>query len=370
MRIDPPATPAHKWLTAAALGIALGCMGGASVSEVQAKGVYTVAKVKADATASNAVDAKKEALLLAEQKAIQTVFKRLAPFTAYERLPRVKSSLVQDMLANFSVRREANSATQYLATLDYEFSPRVVREFLGAHQIPFTDSQAPQITVIPVYIEGGAVVAHGRDPWRKAWVEMDLEHALTPIKLGHGTELSRDQVTAILEGDQAAFATLKEKQPGDTLVLAVAERTAQDNRLATRLYGVDAVGAIGLSRIDRVYGGDISAVAARAAKIALAVFEGRWKLTYSVPADEDGVAKLQTVGLTVEFAGLEQWQRIHARLARIPGIQAIEVKSLSARAAAITFRYAGDAQRLASQLAANNLTLQDAGGAWILRSNQ
>ena len=43
----------------------------------------------------------------------------------------------------------------------------------------------------------------------------------------------------------------------------------------------------------------------------------------------------------VPFSGLKEWQDIRARLSQIPGIQALEVNSLSPRMASITFDYAG-----------------------------
>lgn len=372
MRIAFPQQLPVKRISAIAAALALACgLWSGNAGDARAKGIYTVAKVKADATAADAVQAKKRALEEAEQRALQTVFKRLTPFSAYERLPRVKSTLVQEMLENLSVRRERNSTTQYLATLDYVFSPNAIRQFLTGHEIPYSDAQAPRIAVIPVFIQDGAVVSHGRDAWRKAWLELDLENALTPVKLArHGTDLKAEQVNAMLGGDREGFAALKEKYRSEALVLAVAEPAAEGGRLSTRLYGFDAVGPIALARAERVYGGDLKPAAARAAAISLAIFESRWKLTYSAPVDENGVASLQTVSLTVEFAGMKQWQVLRARIARIPGLQALEVNSLSARSADITFRYVGGARRLAAKLPAHKMVLHNAGGVLILRSSE
>ncbi len=330
--------------------------------------VYVAAKVSADATAKDAVTAKRRALATAEQRALEQVLKRLVPFGAYERLPVASASAIQGMLENFSVRSEQNSATRYIATLDYRFRAAQVRSFLQKHGIAFTEVQAPPVTVLPVYVEKGQVVSHGRDPWRQAWLALDLDHALTPVKLArHGSALTRETVEAIAGGDNEAFAALAEKHGTTTLVLAVAERAEDGARLATRLVGLDASGGLALARSDRVSAGDTAATARRAALVSLKIIEGRWKTTQAVPGDGEAAAR-HTVDLIVQFSGQAQWQEIKSRLARIPGVQALEVTSLSARSAAIRFRFPGGAPRLGGQLAAHNLRLDAQDGAWVLSS--
>ena len=73
--------------------------------------------------------------------------------------------------------------------------------------------------------------------------------------------------------------------------------------------------------------------------------------------------------LTVEFAGMQQWQKMRARLARVPGVQALEVTSLSARSGDVTMQYPGGVERLAQQISAYNLYLENVGNGWILRAN-
>lgn len=336
----------------------------------QKAGVYTVAKVKTDATAKDAVTAKKKALANAGQRALRTLFKRVAPYTAYDRLPAVKAALIDDMLENFSVRRERNSATQYLATLDYQFNADAVRQFLSGYNIPHSDIQASRIAVLPVYIEGDKVVATARDPWRGAWLALDLQHAITPVRLVRtGPSLNSEALASIFAGDAEAFGSLKAQYKAETLLLAVARATPDKRRIETRLYGFDAVGPLALARTDRVYDNDFNAASRRSALVSLRILEERWKITKTSPEATGGDAAQQPVIITVEFASLKQWQQIRAKLTRIPGVQAMEISSLSARSADITFRYPGGVQRLGGKLSAHNMVLSNIGGDWILRSN-
>ena len=52
----------------------------------------------------------------------------------------------------------------------------------------------------------------------------------------------------------------------------------------------------------------------------------------------------------------------------LAGVQAIEVNSLSARAASITFDFAGPFDRLQAELDRNGFALEDRNGTFVLRS--
>ena len=350
------------------LGAALAVMTAAPAA-AQAPGVYVVAKLAADAKANDAVAAKRQAMQQARRQAMQRLLKRITPYSAYARLPKIESALIQDLLEGFSVRRERNSATRYLATLDFTFRPRAVQQLLSGYGIPFTDRQAPTIRVLPVYLSGGKIQTGRADVWRRSWLGLDLSHALTPVNLAQPSpSLTPEAIKTVLSGDTQAYETLRGKYKSLTLVLAVAHVDDTDGRLVTQLFGFDQTGSISLLRRDRVPDGDLKGAAARAAEIALRIFEGRWKVTKAAVDGAGDGEGLLTVEMTVAFAGLQQWQEIRGRLARVPGVQALEVLSLSARSANVAFQFSGGADRLGQQLSTQNLVLQNAGSRWILRS--
>lgn len=330
--------------------------------------VYDVAKISVDATAKDAVQAKEKALAKGRQDALHILLKRITPMDAQERLPHVKSDIVENMLSGFAVRSEAFSGTRYIATLDYQFHPSAVQQLLSGYGLPVTAEQAPELKLLPLYVLDGKVQTGARDVWRKAWVGLDLSHALTPIELLQPASIDVQTVQAALAGDPTAFQAFSRQYGGDRLVLAVAE-PQQDGRLSTRLYGNDATGLIDLARSDRVFDNDLAGAADRAALVALGVFENRWKIRHSPGgADNEQVGGGMNVNVAVEFSSMRQWQDIYTRLGQVPGVQGLNVDALSARAATVTFQYAGGPDRLGQQLAQRGLTLDDQGGRWVLRS--
>ncbi len=117
-------------------------------------GAYTIANYPVDATAANAVAAKDQALAEGQQSAFRSLLKRIVPVTAYKQLTRVSGIKAADLISGVAVRSERNSATDYIASLDFSFQADAVRTALSRQGIPFVDEQAPPVTVITALLQG------------------------------------------------------------------------------------------------------------------------------------------------------------------------------------------------------------------------
>jgi Uncharacterized protein conserved in bacteria (DUF2066) len=361
---------------------------GLAISAFVAEGVaaedrpYAVAKLSVDATAKDAVAAKEMAMAEAEQRGIRVVLKRLVPFSAYAQLPDLQQQDVEEMVEGVAVRSEQNSTTRYLATLDVSFNEQAVKQLLQSYGIALSEARAPSISILPLVIEGDAVKSEGAEGWRQAWTEVDLAHSMTPANiLQPRPGLDVQTIKAILAGDARAYASMRSAYGDAPLVIAVGQ-PVDGGKFATRLVGADSVGPINFGRSDRIYGGDVKSAARNASAIAFGILENRWKEEQSGapqvtavrhedgtevrPGAEAGTAR--NVVADVEFAGLKDWQDIRARLMNVPGIQALEVNSLSARTASITFDYAGSLGHLQNELGQNGFSFDDRNGTFVLRA--
>ena len=365
MRFDS-VTLIASWLSAVCLTLFISCV----PARAQKQDVYTVAKLSVDIKAKDAVTAKGKALAIARTQALHTVFRRITPFNSFDRLPVLSPAAIEDMLAGFSVRRERNSATRYIATLDFKFQPEAVRKLLSGKDIAISDQQAGRITVLPVYISKGKIDQSGRDPWRTAWLGLDLQSAIVPVKLARaGPSFTMDRLSGILGGDLTAFVAMREKYKTKKLVLAIAEPAADGRTLTTRLFGFDLIGSVSLARNDPVYSGNMKSAARDAAEITLGIFAGRWKLMQT-PRSGSGIDTTPAdVDVVVEFSGMREWKAIRGRLVKIPGVNGLDIKSLSARTAQLVFKFPGGAEGLARAVPDHGLSMHGAGNAWILRGN-
>ena len=336
-----------------------GAGGGAAAQDV-----FTVANYPVEGRADNAVAAKDRALVEGQQAAFHSLLKRLVSVTAYSRIARLKDFRAGDLVEGVKVRSERNSTTEYFANLDFSFQAKGVRDLLRREGIAFTDAPAPVVTVIPVWREGTAAApAKAEVRWIDAWKNLDLEHALAPVRLeALKKEISTASLNALISGDGSAMRALVANYGSELVVVAIAERDASAKHLAVSLAGRDAVGAFSLRRTYRIDPSDPGYTSDLAAVVSLGVLEGRWKAIKIGDQTGAGAELL----IAVEFRGMSEWQDISRRLGATPGVEELEVAGLSARGARVTLRFPDGPERLVEVLARQGLALRNAGGNWTL----
>ena len=364
------------------LCLALGLM--AAPAQADDDTPYTVSKIAVDVTAKNAVAAKAKAMADAQKRGIDTVLRRVVPFSFSAKLPDLQPQQVETLVNGMAIRKEQYSTTRYIATLDVIFNEQGVKELLTSLGIPTSEERAPMISVLPLVIDGNKVKSLN-EPWRQAWLDLDLSHGLTPANvLQPRPELEAGMVRAVLAGDAGAFAAVQRDYGSAPLIIAVGQKV-EGGRFVTRLAGTDGVGRINYGRSGKL-SGTAPKAAQDAASFAYAVLENRWKATRAAPDpvaapvnyEEGSTPPPQAapqqgepgrlVTAVVVFAGLKEWQQIRGRLAQVPGLQRLEVNSLSARTASITFDYAGTLGHLQQVLGQNGFSFENREEAFVLRA--
>lgn len=363
--------------------------------------VFTVGNYPVEAKAENAVAAKDRALAEGQRAAFRSLLKRLVPVTAHSRLKNIRISRPGDLLEGIRVRSERNSPTEYIASLDFSFQPRAVRNLLQQEGLPFTEEQAPTVTIIPVWRTGTGTPPREEASWTNVWRGLDLVHALTPVKLMPlNPAIPADAVGALAGGDGAAIRGLVTATKSDLVLVALAEPDPGARKLNVTLSGRDAVGAFTLKRSYRIDASDPAYAAELAGVVSLGILEGRWKAiagpsqgrdappassarqTPYEPQQQQQVSAPPMPGpgrqpppvasggagmqVAVEFQGMAEWTDISRKLAAVPGIENLDVLGLSARGARVTFRYPDGPERLAQALSSQGLSLRQGSGGWTL----
>jgi hypothetical protein len=347
------------------LALLLLAAAGAEAQAASTDSVFTVGNYPVEARAENAVAAKDRALADGQQAAFRSLLKRLVPVTAYAQVRNLSAARAGDFIEGYRVRSERNSATEYIASLDFSFQPKAIRDMLRREGLAFTDQQAPALTVVAVRRSQAAAALESEGPWANHWKSLDLEHALTPVKLlGLKKEIAPQTLDALANGDGSAVRGLAAAYGSELVLLALAEQDSASGRLVVTLSGRDAVGALFLKRAYRLDAIDPAYTSELAAVVSLRILEGRWKAIKSrrEAASRDAVDML----IAVEFRGMSEWQEISRRLGATPGVEELEVAGLSARGARVTLRYAQGAEELANALARQGLSLRASGSNWVL----
>lgn len=374
---------------------------GPNAAEAADGRIFVIGNYPVEATASDAVKAKEQAIQDGQQAAFRSLLKRIVPVTAYGRLKQIKTTPAGGLIEGFSVRSERNSSTQYIASYDFSFQPEAVQRLLDGQGIPYLDKQAPRIVIVPIYRAGSQppnVVAEATDTWTYAWRGLDLDNTLTPATLAEAKrEIHPDTLRAAVEGDSNAHRVIAGEYRTTLVVLAVLEPSADGKKATVTLSGQDSVGNFALVRTYRL-DGDLAYTAELAAVVGLGVLEGRWKAanahlmaasapvsygrggvdrpdTFGVPQPDggpqpgsrfgSGPSSYPTFGsgsflrLSVSFRGMGEWQQISQRLTATPGVDNVEVEGLSARGARIALSYTDGPDALARALSAQGLSLRN-----------
>ena len=368
-------------------GIALPLLAAVSSSGARAAdSLYEVAKISVDVNAKDAVAARAEGMAEAQMRAVKIVLQRLLPLSAQDQIPEFSQEDIDGLVNGVSIRSEQNSTTRYIAVLDVSVSERGIKKLLDDWAIPYSEARASSISILPLVIAGGSVKSEGGEGWRQAWEQLDLAHSSTPATiLRPRAGLSLDAVKAVLAGDAQALVAMQADYGYGPLVLAVGQ--AVKGEFVTRLVGTDATGAINFGRSDPL-SGDAQVIAHEAAATAFGIIENRWKVSqapegqssqvkYEEGAEPQPAAREEAppqgevprnVVAQVEFTSLKDWQDIRGRLMNVAGLQALEVNSLSARTASVTFDYAGSLGRLQKVLGESGFEFGEKEGTFVLRS--
>ena len=374
-----------RWSRIAGVALPLLAMPALAAGVQAVDSLYEVAKISVDVTAKDAVAARDQGMAEAQMRAVKIVLQRLLPLSAQDQIPEFTPADIEGLVNGVSIRSEQNSTTRYIATLDVSVSEPGIKKLLQDQAIPYSESRAPSISILPLVIAGGNVKSEGGEGWRQAFEQLDLAHSATPATiLRPRPGLSLDTVKAVLAGDAQALASMQADYGYGPLVLAVGE--AAKGEFVTRLAGTDSVGVINFGRSDKL-SADAQTIAREAAATAFGIIENRWKVSQApeasptdvkyeegagAPAAEQGAAHKgevpRNVVAQVEFSSLKDWQDIRGRLMNVAGIEALEVNTLSARGASVTFDYAGSLGHLQEVLGQNGFEFGDREGTFVLRS--
>lgn len=335
------------------LALALLCGLIAPSAAIASDKVFTVGNYPIDAEAANAVAAKEKAIADGQRAAFRSLLKRIVPVTAYKQIERLKAVDAANLVSGFAVRSERNSSTRYIAAMDFSFQADAVRAALASENVPYVDRQADTVTlVLASRPKADAPAVNDKGAWRTAWSGLDLTNSVTPLTLAElKPEIHSDTIAMLEAGDSNGLRIAANEYNTNRIVFAIAEVDTSAKKLTITLSGEDTVGPILLKRAYTVSDGDMAYASELAAVIALGIFEGRWKAQIApsatlAPSDQpvwaaSAAVSGEPVRATAVFSGPSQWNDMRANLLAMPGVEALEILSVTERNAELSFHYPG-----------------------------
>ena len=351
------------------LSIVLPMTGGAPARAGE-RDVFTVSGVKVDVTDTDAAAAKIKAIQQAQMKAFHTLVRRIASEEAWARLSKLGRRRIGRMMSSLSVEEEHTGPRRYIGRLTIRFRPGRVRKALREAGAGYTTKQAPRILIVPVWKTDGGPVLWKPNPWRKAWENLDAEHALVPILVPVGDLTDTQTITAqeALERDKVKLQALQMRYDTEAVLVAVAEPKG-DNSVRAVMTGKSPVGRIAFDKTYVSTEGGVEAAAAQAARRFHAVMLYKWKKRVAQQRAARTPALAATrISVTVPFRGLREWQSLQARIRTTPGVSGLDVSTLSGNGAVVNLSSPLALEQLQAALRQSRLYLSQAGGRWILQA--
>lgn len=341
----------------------------------QAPSPFVVSGVTVDETAATAAQARETAMAEGQRRAFRQLMERLVPQEQSAQLPRPSAAQLNDLVENFEVEDERSSAVRYIATLTFRFSPDGVRALLRRAGLPFAETFARPMVMLPVFrADDVPVLWDEPNPWLAAWRALPPEDGLQPlaIPLGDLSDIGNvsaeqavrgefERIEAIARRYGAAGAIVAEASlddAGDAPVVQVAV-TRLDSAVPEQTVVESFAGRPGETR---------EALLERAASQVSQTIQERWKSEVLLRGGPE-----RTLVSEVAFEGLTEWIAVRNRLAESASVRKAEVLSLSRSRARVELHFVGSESTLRLALAQRDLVLAPQGGTWTLtlrRSDQ
>lgn len=356
---------------------------------------YTVHGVKVDVTAETSMKARDKAFMLGQQTAFMALAKNLS---GSDTVKMVDDARIGKLVKSFEVESERASGTRYTATLTYHFKPQATAALLGKDGAEISDDpynkpkkadgiQALSATTMPpervlvlpiLRMAERSILWEEKTPWHKAWDNVLSDRPAPDLIIPEGTIEDVGAITAseALAGLNLPLTRIMRKYQARGIIVAA------------------------------LIGGNVVPQSSQNLSIQLARFDDRGKMiatiTIPVPAEprrkdiewlqssvvsainawRDSVAKLNTpqplpaygvaqpamptatapgqflrVALTVPFANMEEWAAKRETLQAIPGMAALEVKTMNRYRAVVQIDYTGAQSQLDQALSTRNMQI-------------
>lgn len=330
---------------------------------------YTVAGIEIDAEANTAFDAQRAALAQGQTRAARILIERLtlAQDRMEAQLPTLDPDTAAQLIAGLQISDEQRSSTRYRARIAVDFDPRQVRNYLTGRELPFVESQAEPVLVVPV-MDGpdGAQIFSG--PWYDAWLDGGYANSLTPmIALGSRTGLDGGPVgRGIISASQAlsldarALRDLAQAYDVDNVAVIQVRSSSGGVRAAGDLVRFNA-GEDG-PEIESIPSQIVNGYA-DAARAIVREREETWKRQAVVRGGDS--AQLE---ITLLFNSLREWRALQSAVAGASLIENARLDALSRTGAAMTITHRGAREQVRSELAARGAEFsEDSELGWTVR---
>jgi hypothetical protein len=337
--------------------------------------LFRVSRIPVDASASDAVAAREQALVQGQVEGLRRLMRRLVPAAQYPRLPTIGPAEIERYVQNFEIAEEQVASDRYLAQLTVSYEPDAVRALLQAHEFSYAETVSEPIVVLPVYrTAAGAQLWPDDNPWWQAWAEhLDPERLLRLVlPLGDLEDMAAVTPDGALAGDPAALAALGQRYGSDDVLVAIATArgggatnvagaAARPPALELEMRRGGAEQANPPETFVAAPGQTLEGLMAEAVVGVQDSLDEQWKDANLLRYDQVGVMVVD-----IPITRLSDWVEISRGLDGLTEVADVTIATFARDKVRAQIRYIGDEVRLEEALGRIGLALSREGESWQL----
>ena len=332
-----------------------------------AQDLYTVSGVHVDQRADSATQAREVALASGQRAAFSHLMDRLTVSNAGAGVAVPDQRTITNMVRDFGVSNEKTSSVRYIADMTVRFKPDQVRAFLRARNVPFAETTARKVLILPVYSDQGYTsLWDDPNPWRDAWSTVANQSGLVPVTLAVGdlADIGTVSVDQAQSGDLAAIDKIGQRYGANVAVVdATLTGTGDGQAVDVSVTRYDATGAPQVFGVHEnlAAGESVAEMLQHAAQDVRSRLESDWKQASMIDYGASG-----ELMVFVPITSMDDWAGIENRLETLPMIKLMRVVAMSRREVQVYVEFAGTPDQFRVALAQQNLDLQQIDQLWFI----
>lgn len=326
--------------------------------------LFTVRWLSVDNTDTTAAVAREKGILEAEKKAYDIVLKRLTLPSDAANLPVPSSDELVNLVQDLSISGEKTSSVRYMADLAVRFKSDAVKKLLQDNSLSFVNSVAKPLAILPIYIQGVRTVLWEEDnPWLNYWREHNPDNPLVQLHLPYGDALDNESTAPLFSGSNSFnIQALKDRYQVSGILLL--EMKHNKDSLNVTVIPVGQSGEDSFTRFSLTVSlnAGLQKGMEAAVNAIITTLNNEWKENNAVYFSE-----ASSIVVIVPITSLKDWLEVKQRLDKAAFIKHYDLQAMRKDKVQLTISFARSPDKLATELAAGGLILeQTPKGLWIL----
>jgi hypothetical protein len=336
---------------------------GAAAQVASTGNAFTIGGVDVDVTGADALKARDQAVREAKRRAVGLLIERMVAPEDRAKVPPVDDVRLEGMVRGVEFAKERPAGNRFTGTLNVVFGADQVKSWLSEAGIAVAETVARAALVVPLWKDkNGVEPLDDRNAWRDAWSKLDTSASAVPVTVVRGDQIDQNalSVEEAYIGDVTALTRLNDRYRMPTVIVAIVEGDKDAGTLSVGGYRYDSqTGA--RSDLGKVTVAGAGQLADAAGKIQ-AKLDGDWRGMAVVRRDSQDAMEV-----VVPIKALSDWVQVRQRLAAVPAIKSVVVRTLETDKAQVHVDYYGTADQLTQTLAQAGLVLSKADDGWQLQ---